>query len=158
VVRATVASLRTSERGTDPPLAGSGDLAALADEYRRAGLDVTTVLPPDLAEVDGPTGTALHRIAREALANVARHAPGNRVEVLVTTDAGGVSLTVDDHGARAPAPDAAAGHFGLVGMRERARALGGELDAGPSADGWSVRARLPRRAPAPSGTEARAPR
>ncbi len=100
-------------------------------------------------ELDGPVGTALHRIAREALANVARHAPGNRVEItleLVDDPAGqgaSVRLVVADHGRPAVEPEPDAGHFGLVGMRERARALGGELHAGPVADGWRVEADLP---------------
>ena len=80
-IRATVAALRTDERGTDPALAGSADLGALAEEYRRAGLAVTTTIEPVVADLGGPVGTALHRIARESLANVARHAPGNRVEL-----------------------------------------------------------------------------
>ncbi len=73
-IRATVAALRTDERGTDPALVGSADLEALVDEYRRAGLDVAATIAPDVAELAGPTGIAVHRITREALANVARHA------------------------------------------------------------------------------------
>jgi signal transduction histidine kinase len=143
-IRVTVTSLRTSERGTDPALPGSADLTALVDEYRGAGLDVTALVAAAAAAIEGPVGTALHRIAREALANVARHAPGNRVELAVDVDEDidEVRLVVADHG-RAPAQSPANGHFGLVGMRERARALGGELDAGPTADGWRVEARLP---------------
>jgi signal transduction histidine kinase len=143
-IRVTVTSLRTSERGTDPALPGSADLTALVDEYRGAGLDVIALVAAAAAAIEGPVGTALHRIAREALANVARHAPGNRVELAVDVDedVDEVRLVVADHG-RAPAQSPANGHFGLVGMRERARALGGELDAGPTADGWRVEARLP---------------
>ena len=143
-IRATVAALRTDERGTDPALAGSADLAALVEEYRRAGLAVTTSFPPSASELDGPVGTALHRIVRESLANVARHAPANRVAVALDGDGDAgdeIRLVVADHGT--PAADPASGHFGIVGMRERARALGGELDAGPTADGWRVEARLP---------------
>jgi len=142
-IRATVAALRTDERGTDPALAGSADVEALAEEYRRAGLAVTTAIEPVAADVGGPVGTALHRIARESLANVARHAPGNRVELAVATDGDEVRLVVADHGSPAVGAATGSGHFGIVGMRERARALGGELDAGPTADGWRVEARLP---------------
>jgi signal transduction histidine kinase len=144
-IRFTVAALRTSERGTDPALPGSAELIELVEEYRDAGLDVTALVTAQAAGVEGPVGTALHRISREALANVARHAPGNRVELTVDvdTDTDEVRLVVTDHG-RAPAPQHHAnGHFGLVGMRERARAVGGDLDAGPTADGWRVEARLP---------------
>jgi signal transduction histidine kinase len=144
-IRFTVTSLRTSERGTDPALPGSADLMELVEEYRRAGLDVTALVAAPAAGIEGPVGTALHRIGREALANVARHAPGNRVELAVDVDADAdeVRLVVADHGRAPAAQDHANGHFGLVGMRERARALGGELDAGPTADGWRVEARLP---------------
>jgi signal transduction histidine kinase len=144
-IRSTVASLRTSERGTDPPLAGSADLAALVEEYRRAGLEVSTVVSSPAAGIDGPVGTAVHRISREALANVARHAPGNRVELALDLDpdTDEVRLVVADHGRPAAPPQPDDGHFGLTGMRERARALGGDLDAGPTIDGWRVEVRLP---------------
>jgi signal transduction histidine kinase len=144
-IRFTVASLRTSERGTDPALPGTAELVELLDEYRSAGLDVTALVTAPAAGIEGPVGTALHRISREALANVARHAPGNRVELTVDIDAGTdeVRLVVADHGRAPPAQHHANAHFGLVGMRERARAVGGHLDAGPTADGWRVEARLP---------------
>ena len=147
-IRATVAALRADERGTDPSLAGAADIAGLVHEYRRAGLDVTASITPDTPAIDGPTGTALHRIAREALANVARHAPSNTVALELTADAGRARLTVADHG-RPAAADPGGDHFGLVGMRERARALGGRFEAGPTDDGWCVRADLPLTARSP---------
>lgn len=142
-IRAAVATLRTDERGTDPALAGPGDLAALVDEYRRAGLVVAATIVPSAVQLDGPVGTALHRIAREALANVVRHAPANQTELVLNGSAHEVRLVVADHGRPAERPDPLAGHFGIIGMRERAQALGGRLDAGPTADGWRVEARLP---------------
>ncbi len=142
-IRATVAALRTDERGTDRALAGSADLMPLVEEYRRAGITITADTAPEAVAIDGPTGTALHRIAREALANVARHAPGNEVRVRVDRGPTTVTLVVTDRGHPAEPPAAGAGHFGLVGMNERARALGGELEAGPTSDGWRVEAHLP---------------
>jgi signal transduction histidine kinase len=144
-IRATVASLRTSERGTDAALPGSADLIGLVDEYRGAGLDVTAVVTTPAANIEGPLGAALHRICREALTNVARHAPDNRVELAVDVDAATdqVRLVVADHGRAPTSGDHTDGHFGLLGMRERARAVGGELEAGPTPDGWRVDARLP---------------
>jgi signal transduction histidine kinase len=153
-IRATVAALRTDERGTDPALAGSADLDALVDEYRRCGIAIATMISPQVANLAGPTGTAVHRITREALANVARHAAGNTVEVRADLVAGDVRLVVADHGRAAKAPDPNSGHFGLIGMSERARAIGGQLDAGATADGWRVDARLPVLA-APSSELAR---
>jgi signal transduction histidine kinase len=142
-IRVTVAALRADEHGADPALAGTADLATLAEGYRRAGLDLSVFIAHDAAGIDGPVGTAIHRIAREALANVARHAPDNHVRLECVVVDGCVRLTVVDHGAAAPRPETGSGHFGLVGMAERARALGGRLDAGPGADGWSVTAALP---------------
>jgi signal transduction histidine kinase len=142
-IRATVAALRTDERGTDPAIALSADLDALVDEYRRAGMAISASIPPSVTALRGPVGTALHRIAREALANVARHAAGNTVEVSAAVVGDEVRLTIIDRGRAAAAPDPGAGHFGLVGMGERARALGGNLEAAATADGWRVDARLP---------------
>jgi signal transduction histidine kinase len=150
-IRATVSALRTDERGTDRALAGSADLVPLVEEYRRAGLVITAEIGVEAAAVDGPTGTALHRIAREALANVARHAPHNEVAVEVAWRPTVVTLVVTDHGRPADPPATGGGHFGLVGMGERARALGGDFQAGPTDDGWRVEARLPLvAAPAPA--------
>lgn len=142
-IRATVAALRTHESGTDRALPGSADLLDLIEEYRRAGLLVEATVAPAAASLGGAVGTALHRIAREALANVAQHAPGNRVELAVDADEHAVHLVVVDRGRPAVPPEPDDGHFGLVGMRERARALGGDLVVGPTPDGWRVDARLP---------------
>ena len=142
-IRATVAALRTHERGTDPALDGSADITCLIDDYRRGGLVIDATVPAPVADLDGAVGIALHRIAREALTNVARHAPHNRVEFVVRLEADQVRLVVADRGRPGAPPDPNEGHFGLVGMRERARALGGELEVGPTPDGWRVDARLP---------------
>jgi signal transduction histidine kinase len=151
-IRAVVATLRTDERGTDAALASSDDLEDLVDAYRRAGLAIEATLPDRDHRLEGPTGSALHRIAQESLANVARHAPGNRVTLALSLEPDPaapetVTLSVTDQGRRpAPRPAGVAGagaHFGLIGMRERARALGGDLDAGPHDDGWRVVATVP---------------
>ena len=142
-IRATVASLRADERGTDPSLAGVADIAALVDDYRRAGLVVDVAIDESVVELSGPVGVAVHRVAREGLANVAQHAPGNRVEVRVDRDGGGVRLLVVDRGRPASAPDPQGLHFGLVGMAERTRSVGGRFDAGPTADGWRLDAYFP---------------
>ena len=142
-IRATVASLRTDERGTDPSLAGVADLPALVEDYRRAGLVIDASIAERAMSLGGPVGTALHRVAREGLANVARHAPGNHVTLTVDVFGGVVRLVVADRGRPASPPDPEVMQFGLVGMAERARALGGQCTAGPTADGWRVEACLP---------------
>ena len=142
-IRATVAALRTDERGIDPSTATAVDLVDLVDVYRRAGLNAELVMDEQGAQLTGPVGTALHRIAQEALANVARHAPNNAATVVVTTAGASVALVVSDRGERPTGQKSNEPHFGLVGMRERARALGGHLTAGPVPDGWRVEATLP---------------
>ena len=124
-IRSTVASLRTSERGTDPPLAGSADLVGLVEEYRRAGLEVSTAVSSPAAGIEGPVGTAVHRISREALANVARHASGNRVELALDLDpdTDEVRLVVADHGRARRVP----------ATRRRALRVDGHARAGPGA-------------------------
>lgn len=145
-IRAAVEVLRADERGTDAPLADAGDLDQLVDQYRRAGLAIDATIEPPVAELRGPAGVAVHRIVREALANVARHAPANAVALRAgLSDTGdGIVVVVEDHGRRpAPLPSSAR-RFGLVGMAERARAVGGELATGPTDDGWAVELRLPQ--------------
>ncbi|MGH9165749.1 MAG: sensor histidine kinase [Acidimicrobiales bacterium] len=142
-VRATVAGLRSHERGTDRAVAGMADIGTLVEEYRRAGLAINASMAASVPGLDNAVGTALHRIAREALANVARHAPDNRVDFAIAADPDEVHLSVVDHGRAGTPPDPNAGHFGLVGMGERARALGGHFEAGPTPNGWRVDAHLP---------------
>ncbi|MZD09489.1 sensor histidine kinase, partial [Streptomyces sp. SID5785] len=93
---------------------------------------------------------AAFRIVQEALTNVVRHSGSRRARVRVRHDADTVTLTVDDDG---PASHAEAGGSGngLAGMRERAAALGGTIEAGPRPDGgFRVVAGLPRTPPAAS--------
>ncbi len=129
-------------------------LTALAERMRGGGLDVRVTVPPDVPADPVLVATAF-RIVQEALTNAARHAPGSRVEVALETGADRLAVTVvDDGGARAEAAGDAGlegGGFGLVGLAERVRALGGDIAAGPApGGGFAVSARLPTRAGAPA--------
>ena len=88
----------------------------------------------------------MYRITREALTNVVRHARVFNVSVVVDHRDGRVELVIRDDGAGSSpgrGPDSGTGH-GIIGMRERAEALGGSLSAGPSSDGgFLVTANLP---------------
>ena len=122
-----------------------GDLAdaieALAARMRSGGLQVS-VSTPDRPPGDPVLVAAAYRVVQEALTNVARHAPGSRAQVAITVDDGWLGVTVSDDGPGAS--DEKGGGFGLVGLAERVRALGGELVAGPvPAGGFVVTARLP---------------
>jgi signal transduction histidine kinase len=89
------------------------------------------------------------RIAQEAVANVLRHAQASTIRLRLAYGARGVVVTVADDGAGfvvAEDPHAYAGHWGLVGMRERARSVGGALEVRSAPGvGTTVRLVVPRR-------------
>ena len=85
----------------------------------------------------------LFRIAQEALTNAVKHAQASRASVSVAFTEDAVELTVSDDGRGIPSEKPAHGfHFGLSGMRERARALGTrlELESAPGI-GTTIRVR-----------------
>jgi signal transduction histidine kinase len=88
-------------------------------------------------------GRAAYRIVQEALTNAGKHAPGAAVGVCVERPAGALVVRVLNGPAEVPA-DAPGGGFGLVGLGERVRTLGGRLRAEPRLDGgFAVEAVLP---------------
>lgn len=106
--------------------------------YIEAGLEEH--LPGDVA-------ATAHRIVLEALTNIAKHAAtATAVRVGLRTVPAGLEVRIADDGGR-PArlsENARGGGYGLVGMTERAQALGGSLTAGPAPEGgWLVTAVLP---------------
>ena len=140
---------------TDPdslgPQPGLADLPRLVEQTRGAGLDVSLDTDGVTAGLPARVDLFAYRIVQEALTNVLKHAgPGARTEVRLGTDRRGVVIEILDDGRGAtalPGPDLddarAQGH-GIVGMRERARLLGGTLDARPRpGGGFSVVAHLP---------------
>lgn len=91
---------------------------------------------------------ALYRIAQEGLRNVARHAQANQAEVRLAFDGKAVCLTIRDDGRgfatpESPAEMAPAGHFGLLGVQERAEAIGARLQI-ESAEGAGTVLRVQR--------------
>lgn len=142
-MRALVGVLRD---GTDAELAPRPGLADLAELARPGGevLGVHVRIGDGVGAVDPAVGTALYRIAAEAVTNATRHARGaTGITVYVAASRDRVRLRVHDDGAARTA-SAAPGGFGLRGMAERASLLGGTLTAGPDpCGGWSVEAELP---------------
>jgi signal transduction histidine kinase len=106
----------------------------IAAEFLVSG--VRERLPPDME-------TALYRIAQEALTNVARHAHATRVRVALTVMGGELRLKIEDDGDGLPQNGSGrrAG-VGLIGIRERARALGGTMTVA-SSRGVRLAVRLP---------------
>jgi signal transduction histidine kinase len=145
-LRRTVTLLRSDdEAGVAAPVPSASEIPALVDQARAGGLAVELHTRGDLSRVPPGVGLALYRIAQEALANAARHAPRARTmlglelvdgRVVLVAETSGPLVAGSDYGRERP-------HFGLIGMQERATALGGEFAAGPTGDGWRVRCELP---------------
>ena len=86
----------------------------------------------------------VYRVVQEALTNVAKHAGhGARVEVLLNWAPDSLDVTIADHGGDGVGAGLLPGGFGLTSMAERASLHGGQLEAGPLDDGYTVHLRLP---------------
>jgi len=98
-------------------------------------------LPDDLGE---SYALAAFRIVQEAATNALRHGRPRRIDIDARADRGALVLEIRDDGAGLPADWQRPGHFGVRGMRERARTLGGEVSvANRAGGGTSVAATLP---------------
>jgi signal transduction histidine kinase len=144
-LRGTMTLLRNPGESAEAlPLPDFAQLGALVDSVRhRDGLTVEYRATGDLAAVPPAAGVALYRIAQEALHNAARHAPRASTVVAVTVTAAAAELEVSSAGPLAGRADHSRPHYGLIGMRERAATVGGQLQAGPTSQGWRVHARVP---------------
>jgi signal transduction histidine kinase len=142
--------LRT-DSGPEPrqPLPGLADLESLLGHVRAAGLPVRYERSGSAADLPPAIQLAVFRLVQEALTNTMKHAgPGASAAVRLQLTAAEVRVDVEDDGV-SPSPKSAAGGGGLIGMRERISAYGGDLDFGPrDPRGWRVTARL-ERDPAP---------
>jgi signal transduction histidine kinase len=126
-----------------PDSPGIADLARLCEQTESADTAVTLTLPsaPADGELPGVIDRAVYRIVQKALTNTVRHGAATTASVLVDRTGSEVHVEIADDGVGAPS--VVEGH-GLRGMRERAQALGGTLDAGPAPGrGFRVTARLP---------------
>ena len=126
------------ESSTEPQ-PGLADVDDLIEGMREAGLTVRLE-----ADEPGPVAAAVgltaYRVVQEALTNVTRHAGSGAVAtVSVTRTARQLTIEVSDDGVGIQRPPGR----GLRGMRERVAAVGGTLEAGPSGEGWRVRAMMP---------------
>jgi signal transduction histidine kinase len=132
------------EEATLAPQPAIGELDALAASIRAAGLPVNLVIEGNLIPLPTTVDVSVYRIVQEALTNVLKHAGPARAEVTIGREQDTVTIEVTDDGAGPHGNGLASGGRGLIGMRERAAVLGGELAAGPRpGGGFAVRARLP---------------
>ncbi len=143
-LRTTLEVLRDNGGPSDTrgPLAGLDGVPDLVEAARLAGARVDPTVRV-VSSVPPAVGAAVYRLVQEALTNAVRHAgPEPAVRVDLREEDGALHLSVTDDGT-GPTPGTTPG-FGLVGMRERARSVGGTLDAGPrTGGGFEVTATLP---------------
>jgi signal transduction histidine kinase len=145
-LRATVGVLREGAAETlRAPAPGLGELDRLVETVARAGLRVDVSVAGAPRPLPGAVDSAAYRIVQEALTNVVRHAHASAATVRVGYDPSMVVLEVEDDGSGdANGPTAEHDGHGLIGMRERAAAVGGTLQAGPArGGGFRVHATLP---------------
>jgi signal transduction histidine kinase len=145
-LRRTVTVLRSDDEAPVPaPPPTATEIPALVDHARAGGLAIELQTRGDLARIPPGIGVAVYRIAQEALANAARHAPHAWTTLGVELANGRVTLVAETSGpvVAKPASERERPRYGLIGMQERATALGGEFAAGPTRDGWRVSCMLP---------------
>jgi signal transduction histidine kinase len=143
-LRAIVGVLRDDG---DTPLAPAPGLEQLPDLVARAREDGIVVdlaiggeRPPRLSAA---VSLAAFRIAQESLTNARRHAAGTAVRVALAYDRQALSLVVENGASLATTANGASTGVGILGMRERAAAVGGTFDARATQSGFRVEAQLP---------------
>ncbi|KUJ68203.1 histidine kinase [Streptomyces albus subsp. albus] len=142
-VRQVLDTLRAPGSAPRSPAPGLDRLPELTEQAASAGLAVRVSTQGPRAALPPGADLAAFRIVQEALTNVVRHSGSRTARVRLRYTPRALELTVDDDGPATGTGDTGGGN-GLIGMRERAAALGGTVDAGPRPDGgFRVRARLP---------------
>ncbi|WP_030619008.1 sensor histidine kinase [Streptomyces fulvoviolaceus] len=157
-LRATVGLLRQSGDAAAPaePAPGLSRLPTLLESFRRAGLEVSVHQEGTARPLPPGVDLTAYRIIQEALTNVTKHAGTatarvrlawnrDRLTITVADDGGGTRTTpTEPTGPSAPTALDRPPGYGLIGMRERATAVGGDLSAGRRPEGgFLVSAQLP---------------
>ncbi|MFJ9118741.1 sensor histidine kinase [Streptomyces sp. NPDC102394] len=152
-LRATVGLLRQPDDapGSRAPIPRLADLDTLVAGIRAGGLPVSVTRTGSACPPAPATELTAYRIVQEALTNTHKHASATRAEVVLDYGPLALRITVTDDGRPGPPKVGTGGGHGLVGMRERATAIGGSVTAGPRPEGgFRVVAELPLSlAPAP---------
>ncbi|MEV4510478.1 sensor histidine kinase [Dactylosporangium sp. NPDC049525] len=142
-MRRLLGVLRSTETALFEPQPVLDDLAGLVRDAREAGVDVTFDPLPG-TRVPPAVGLAAFRIVQEALSNARRHAAGAPVRITLSLGPSTLELYVRNTLNALTGEPTGGERHGLLGMRERATAIGGTLAAGPDPDGgYTVHATLP---------------
>lgn len=141
-MRRLLGAMHDGEDADMAPQPGLDSLDALVERVGRAGLPVRLQIEGDAVPLPRGVDLSAYRIVQEGLTNSLKHADASRADVTVRYGPESVQLEVRDDGVGAGETDGL-GH-GLVGVRERVKIYGGEMDAGTAPEGGFVlRARLP---------------
>ncbi|MGQ5695544.1 sensor histidine kinase [Rhodococcus erythropolis] len=143
-IRATVGVLRDPQDGdrSMKPAPGLSDLPALVDQFVSAGMEIEVRAVGSLRPLGPAVDLTAYRIIQEALVNASKHALPGAVSVSLSYEAEVLVLSVENSGTAVPSTSPPG--YGLLGMKERAQAMGGEVSAGFRADGgFRVDAQLP---------------
>ena len=145
-----VQSVRRIAAGLRPAISDQLGLAAAIewqtkDFRKRTGIRCKLALPADMPALDQEGATAMYRVFQELLTNVARHAEASRVEVTMEVDGEILVLSVEDNGKGiGKASLFGANALGFLGMRERLRPLGGNIEVDETREkGTKVSAYIP---------------
>ncbi len=144
-LRATLGVLRqVDEPEPRAPAPGLAQLDGVIADAAAAGIEVSLVVEGVPRELPSGVDLAAYRIIEEALTNVVRHARAAKASVAISYRPAEIDVEIEDDGVGGDSDGSALGGNGLLGMRERAVTLGGELEARHRpAGGFRVRARLP---------------
>jgi signal transduction histidine kinase len=149
-IRSMLAVLRHDYSDDGAPLSpqpGIAQIPEIVESMRAAGLRAKLTQTGDLRDLATGRQLAVYRIVQESLTNVLRHAGvATQVTVSIRRAHDGITVSVEDNGAQLDTGErdepGGPGH-GLIGMKERAEAYGGQLEAGACGTGWRVRAFIP---------------
>ena len=146
-LKSTVGLLRQDGDADKPqePTPGLARLPELAASFENAGLEVTVTTEGEPGALSAGADLTAYRIVQEALTNVTKHAAAREAEVRLVYSEDRLALTVaDDGGGTRTLPAPLGGGYGVVGMRERARSVGGRIRVGPRPrGGFEVVTELP---------------
>lgn len=157
-LRATVGVLRRigDDPDADPlePAPGLDRLPELIATCETAGVEVTVTTEGEPRPLSPGVDLTAYRIIQEALTNVTKHGAGTGANVRLTYSDSRLLISVTNDGA-ATTSSVPGGGYGLMGMRERAHSVGGDLHAGPRPEGgFEVATALPLHSLAPEEHEA----
>ncbi|MFI6295857.1 sensor histidine kinase [Nonomuraea sp. NPDC050790] len=139
-LRTTLGVLRQVDE--QAPTAPADSLERLDELVKRSGLEVAVTVAGGLEGLPAQVDLAAARIIQESLTNVTRHSGTDHATLTINRSSRNIVIRVEDDGPGAVYTDGSG--FGVQGMRERATALGGTLEAGPrTGAGFAVVATLP---------------